>query len=226
MLGVQDGRQTESLARTYERPALRKAFAALLADTKVACASLAVMATVVSTSAKLPPPAAASTAEAAAFSSGNSPMTRKSWWPKVKYHPMSLPPTLLKSFATASSRFSGLASMPLMASEVKRPGGMYIGMASLLQRVLLTQMLWTLNITAAASAGSRDHHRESERAASHLSRLSLVYGMRRRPDCFSLRFLPGEAAILAGDAGTTAFNANCLARFAILSPTLNLSRLC
>ena len=28
--------QTESLARTYERPALRKAFAALLADTKVA----------------------------------------------------------------------------------------------------------------------------------------------------------------------------------------------
>ena len=35
------------------------------------------MATVVSTSDKLPPPAAASTAEAAAFSSGNSPMTRK-----------------------------------------------------------------------------------------------------------------------------------------------------
>jgi hypothetical protein len=28
--------QAESLARTYERPALRKAFAALLADTKVA----------------------------------------------------------------------------------------------------------------------------------------------------------------------------------------------
>jgi len=28
--------QTESLARTYGRPALRKAFAALLADTKVA----------------------------------------------------------------------------------------------------------------------------------------------------------------------------------------------
>jgi hypothetical protein len=28
--------QTESLARTYERPALRKAFAAFPADTKVA----------------------------------------------------------------------------------------------------------------------------------------------------------------------------------------------
>jgi hypothetical protein len=34
---------------------------------------------------------------------------------------MSLPPTFLKSLATASSRFSGLASMPLTASEVKRP---------------------------------------------------------------------------------------------------------
>src|SRR5215467_7605521 len=67
MLGIQDGRrylhQTESLARTYERPALRKAFAALLADTKVACASFAVMATVVSTSDRLPPAAAASIAE-------------------------------------------------------------------------------------------------------------------------------------------------------------------
>jgi hypothetical protein len=65
--------------------------------------------------------AAASTAEAAAFSLGNSPMANQSWWPKVKYHPMSLPPTLLKSLATASSRFSGLASMPLIAFEVKRP---------------------------------------------------------------------------------------------------------
>jgi hypothetical protein len=37
-------------------------------------------------------------------------MANQSWWPKVKYHPMSLPPTLLKSLATASSRFSGLAS--------------------------------------------------------------------------------------------------------------------
>jgi hypothetical protein len=26
-------------------------------------------------------------------------MTSQSWWPNVKYHPMSLPPTLLKSFA-------------------------------------------------------------------------------------------------------------------------------
>ncbi len=34
---------------------------------------------------------------------------------------VSLPPTLSKSLATASSRFSGLASMPLTASEVKRP---------------------------------------------------------------------------------------------------------
>src|SRR6516164_3666123 len=32
---------------------------------------------------------------------------------------MSLPPTLWKSLATASSRFSGLASMPLTASDVE-----------------------------------------------------------------------------------------------------------
>jgi len=62
-----------SASQTYERPALRKAFAAFPADSKVANASLAVIAIVVSTSDKLPPPAAASTAEAAAFSSGNSP---------------------------------------------------------------------------------------------------------------------------------------------------------
>jgi hypothetical protein len=48
-------------------------------------------------------------------------MTSQSWWPKVKYHPMSLPPTLSKSLETASSRFSGLPSMPLTASDVKRP---------------------------------------------------------------------------------------------------------
>src|SRR3974390_986937 len=40
---------------------------------------------------------------------------------EVKYHPMSLPPTLSQSLETASSRFSGLATMPLTASEVKRP---------------------------------------------------------------------------------------------------------
>ena len=70
---------TDAASQTYERPALRKAFAAFPADSKVANASLAVIATVVSTSDKLPPPAAASTAEAAAFSSGNSPMTSQSW---------------------------------------------------------------------------------------------------------------------------------------------------
>jgi hypothetical protein len=63
------------------------------------------MATVVSMSDRLPPAAAARIAEAAAFSSGNSAMAIQSWWPKVGYHPMSLPPTLLKSLATASSRF-------------------------------------------------------------------------------------------------------------------------
>src|SRR6516225_10045493 len=67
------------LLRTYWRPALRKAFAAFPADSKVVKASLAVMAIVVSTSDKLPPAAAASTAEAAAFSSGNSPMASQSW---------------------------------------------------------------------------------------------------------------------------------------------------
>src|SRR6516165_7507587 len=70
---------------------------------------------------RLPPPAAARIAEAAAFSSGNSPIAIQSWWPKVRYHPMSLPPTLLKSLATAFSRFSGFASMPLTAAEVKQP---------------------------------------------------------------------------------------------------------
>jgi hypothetical protein len=63
-----------SAFQTYERPALRKAFAAFAADSKVANASLAVIAIVVSTSDKLPPPDAASTAEAAAFASGNSPV--------------------------------------------------------------------------------------------------------------------------------------------------------
>ena len=52
------------------------------------------------------------------FSSGNSAMTSQSWWPKVKSQPMSLPPTLSKSLATASSRFFGLASMPLTASTL------------------------------------------------------------------------------------------------------------
>src|SRR5262249_40840951 len=71
---------------------------------------------------RLPPPAAARIAEAAAFSSGNSPIAIQSWWPKVRYQPMSLPPTLLKSLATASSsRFSGLANMLLTASAVYRP---------------------------------------------------------------------------------------------------------
>jgi hypothetical protein len=74
-VGHQDGRRYQRrdrrFARTYERPALRKAFAAFPADSKVAAASFAVMATVVSISDKLPPAEAASTAEAAAFSSGN-----------------------------------------------------------------------------------------------------------------------------------------------------------
>jgi hypothetical protein len=61
------------------------------AASKVAAASLALMASVVSTSDKLPPAAAAKTAEAADLSSGNSPMTNQSWRPNVKYQPMSLP---------------------------------------------------------------------------------------------------------------------------------------
>src|SRR5215470_3134891 len=113
--------RNQSVHATYVRPALRKLFAALPAASKVAAASLAVMATVVSMSERLPPAAAASTAEAATFSSGNSPMTSQSWRPKVRYQPISLPPTLLKRLATASSRFSGLASMPLTASEVNLP---------------------------------------------------------------------------------------------------------
>jgi hypothetical protein len=71
--------QAESLARTYERPALRKLLAAFPAESKVAAASFAVIATVVSISDKLPPAAAASIAEAAVFSSGNSPMASQSW---------------------------------------------------------------------------------------------------------------------------------------------------
>jgi hypothetical protein len=98
MMGADICVRTESLNRTYERPALRKSFAALPADSKVAAASFAVIATVVSMSDRLPPAAAASIAEAAAFSSGNSAMASQSGWPKVKYHPMSLPPTLLKSW--------------------------------------------------------------------------------------------------------------------------------
>src|SRR5262249_46642649 len=68
MLSIQVGMpivQTENLARPYERPALRNSFAAFPADSKVAVASFAVIATVVSMSDKLPPPAAARIAEAA-----------------------------------------------------------------------------------------------------------------------------------------------------------------
>src|ERR1700738_446156 len=119
--GTDEKNESVSGPGPHERPALRNSLAALPAAPKVAAASFAVMATVVSISDKLPPAAAASIADAAAFSSGHSPMTSQSWCPKVKYHPMSLPPTLLKSLPTASSRSSGLASMPLTASEVKRP---------------------------------------------------------------------------------------------------------
>jgi hypothetical protein len=124
-------------SQTYERPALRKAFAAFAADSKVANASLAVIAIVVSTSDKLPPPAAASTAEAAAFASGNSPMASKCQIPRDEL-------TSYASLATASSRFSGLASMLLTASDVNRPREMKIGMASLLEilRVLVRMKKW------------------------------------------------------------------------------------
>jgi hypothetical protein len=72
------GALVDALPGAYERPALRKLFAAFPADWKVATASFAVMATVVSISDKLPPAAAASTAEAADFSSGNSPIASQS----------------------------------------------------------------------------------------------------------------------------------------------------
>src|SRR5262245_42906537 len=108
-------------AQRVQRPALRKLLATAPAASNVAAASLAVMATVVSISLRLPPAAAARMAEAAAFSLGNSPITSQSCRPKVKYQPNSLPPTLLKSVLTASSRFSGLASMPLTASVVNFP---------------------------------------------------------------------------------------------------------
>jgi hypothetical protein len=48
-------------------------------------------------------------------------MTNQSWRPNVRYQPMSLPPQLLNRLATASSRFSGLASMPFTASVVNLP---------------------------------------------------------------------------------------------------------
>ena len=121
-----------SASKTYERPALRKAFAAFAADSKVANASLAVIARVVSTSDKLPPPAAASTAEAAAFASeltnGQPVVVTKCQIPRDE-------PTsdALEELATASSQFSGLASIPLMASDVNRPREMKIGMASFLE---------------------------------------------------------------------------------------------
>ena len=76
-------RRHAQLLLAYERPALLNSFATFPAASKVALASAAVMATVVSTSDRLPPPAAASTADAAALLSGNSPMTNQSWGPKV-----------------------------------------------------------------------------------------------------------------------------------------------
>src|SRR6516164_5965646 len=120
-----------SASQTYERPALRKAFAAFAADSKVANASLAVIARVVSTSDKLPPPLQPAPQKLQPLRRGTHQ------WPTSRgdqiYHAMSLPPTLWKSLATASSRFSGLASIPLMASDVNRPREMKIGMASLLE---------------------------------------------------------------------------------------------
>jgi hypothetical protein len=76
--GTASALEVDSLARTYERPALRKLRAAFPADSKVAAASFAVMATVVSMSDRLPPAAAANIAEAAAFSSGHSLMAIQS----------------------------------------------------------------------------------------------------------------------------------------------------
>src|SRR5262249_25129257 len=88
-------------APAQEPPAFLKADAAYPAAPKVALASSAVIATVVSISDRLPPAAAANMAAAAALSSGNSPITNQSWGPNVRYQPMSLPPTLLKSLERA-----------------------------------------------------------------------------------------------------------------------------
>ena len=72
-------------SQTTSRPALLKqSLAAVPAASKVALASSAFIATVVSMFDRLLPPAAASMAEAAALSLGNSPITNQSCGPKVQ----------------------------------------------------------------------------------------------------------------------------------------------
>jgi len=48
-------------------------------------------------------------------------MNRKSWWPKVKYHPMSLPPTLLKSCAIVDQHADLSHALGLLCVRRERP---------------------------------------------------------------------------------------------------------
>jgi hypothetical protein len=51
-------------------------------------------------------------------------------------------------------------------------------------------------------------------------------GQVRSLDYFFLIFLLRDAAVLTGNAGLKTFRTNCLARFAILRPAVNLSTHC
>jgi len=112
--------QTESLARTYERPALRKLFAAFPADSKVAAASFAVIATVVSISDNCRPQQQPVSRRLPASHQG----IRQ--WPSNHGGESQVPPDettsyTLKSLANGFLTIFRLSQHALTASAVKRP---------------------------------------------------------------------------------------------------------
>src|SRR6516165_9493274 len=103
--------------------------------------------------------AAASIAEAAAFSSGNSPMAIQSWWPKVKYHPMSLPPPprppfLEPAVLPPSSRSAATAQAKRLADRAHQAQGR--GRPRAFQ-LLSRSRIPTLEVGAGRPARRRDH---------------------------------------------------------------------
>src|ERR1035437_2625026 len=68
-----------------------------------------------------PPPLAVSAIVAAAFASGISEISRKSYWPSVKCIESNLPPACSQSLERAACRSSGFARPDFTYSRVNRP---------------------------------------------------------------------------------------------------------
>src|SRR5215469_5769231 len=84
-------------------------------------ASAVVKAWVVTEPSMPPPPVATNASTLAALASGISEITRKSYWPSVKYSDTSYPPACSQSLEMAACLSSGRANPPLMYSRVNRP---------------------------------------------------------------------------------------------------------